>query len=167
MAQQKIETPNYPPDFHKLLGQFHGMWLQLDPLLDYSIGYFLSIPAEDTHILTAGMEFGKKLRILIDLIQRYPDPKKAELIKQLRILQGSKREFITHAYIESDKTNVNFISRSRGGDYKATKLEFTIDEFRAHVIKIVLAAQAYENAMDVRLSDFVEFANAALRETKS
>jgi hypothetical protein len=163
----EIETPNYPPEFHKLLGQFHGMWLQLDPVLDYSIGYFLSIPPEDTHIITAGMEFGKKLRILIDLIQRYPDPKKAELIKHLRILKGSKREFITHAYVASNKTHVRFISRSRGGEYKATELTFSIQEFRDHVIKIVRAAIAYENAFTARPEDVIEFANAALRETKS
>ncbi len=163
----EIEAPNYPQEFHKLLGQFHGMWLQLDPLLDYSIGYFLSVPPEDTHIITAGLEFGRKLRILIDLINRYPDPKKTELIKQLKILQGAKRDQITHSYVASDREHVVFISRSRGGDYSATELRFSIQEFREHVVKVVRAAQAYENALNARPDDVLAFANAALRSRKT
>jgi hypothetical protein len=163
----EIEAPNYPPGFHKLLGQFHGIWLSLDPVLDYSIGFFLSIPPEDTHVIVAGMEFGKKLRILIDLIRRYPHPRKAELIKQLKILQGSKRDQITHAYIASNREQVIFISRSRGGEYNATKLSFSIKEFSEHVVKILHAAQAYDRALGAKPDDVIAFANAALRTKNS
>jgi hypothetical protein len=163
----EIEAPSYPPNFHKWLGQFHGIWLTLDPVLDYSIGYFLSIPPDDTHIIVAGMEFGRKLRILIDLIRRYPHPQKAELIKQLKILQGSKRDQITHAYIASDREQVIFILRSRGGEYSATELRFAIKEFGEHVVKILHAAQAYDRAFGAKADDVLAFANAALRTKNS
>jgi hypothetical protein len=46
-----IETLGFPPNFHKLLGQFHCMWLMFDVQVDWSIGKFLNLPTEQTHIL--------------------------------------------------------------------------------------------------------------------
>ena len=93
-----IDASGFPRDFHRLLGLFHSIWLSVDPLIDFQIGKLLNSNYIDTHILTAGMEFGRKLRILIDLLKRSDLKNKDVLIESLRMLQQSRRENITHAY---------------------------------------------------------------------
>src|SRR5215212_5702226 len=109
-----VEGPRTPAGFYTALGMFHGVWLGLDVAVDYALATFLKIPHDDAHILTAGMEFGRKCRILIDLIKRSDHKKKAALIGSLRKIQASKRDAIAHSYLKADPTSLTFISRSRG-----------------------------------------------------
>ncbi|MCW0236663.1 MAG: hypothetical protein OJJ21_23905 [Ferrovibrio sp.] len=157
-----IEAPGHPDNFHHYLGIFHGLWLATDIIIDYAIGRFLKSPHEDTHILTAGLEFGRKIRILIDLAKRSTDPKKEILVEALRTMQGSKREIITHSYLKSDKDKIIFLNRSRGGPYKATETKFSREEFIDHVKTLVLAAQKFETHLDLNEDDFQKFAASAL-----
>jgi hypothetical protein len=93
------------------------------------------LSAEDDAVLASHVsaEFGRKLRILIDLLKNSSEPRKAELFQQLRIVRKAKREIITHSYIMSKQIHVTLIYRYRGGDYRATKHEFSINEFeKAH-----------------------------------
>lgn len=160
--RHRIEAPGFPPDFHRTLGIFHCMFLMFDAMLDFSIGEFLKTEPIETHIMMSGMEFGKKLRLLIDLAKRSKHPKKELLVQHLRTLQSAKREIITHSYVASDETSVIFYSKSRGGDFKVTKTEFTMDEFADHVTRIVQAAQAYQNAFGSKMGDLLAFAIAPI-----
>jgi hypothetical protein len=156
-----IESPDFPPTFHILLGQFHCIWLMFDVQVDYSIGKFLNISPEQTHILVAGMEFGRKLRLLIELLKRSDHPKKATLIESIRTLQGAKRDIITHSYIASSKTHIRFLYRGRG-EYSAGKLTFHIDQFNEHVATMVEAAQKYQRTLNAPDDEQIAFAEACL-----
>jgi hypothetical protein len=63
-------------------------------------------------------------------------------------------------------TRVSFAKRSRE-DYNATAIEFSIEEFKDHVIKMVTATQFYQDAFGVREDELIEFAKASLGETDS
>jgi hypothetical protein len=163
-----IEAPGFPKDFHRLLGLFHSIWLSVDPLIDFQIGRLLNSDLVDTHILTAGMEFGRKLRILIDLLKRSDLKNKAALIESLRVLQRARRENITHAYIATSPTTLVFNYRSRGGEFTASRLSFSIKGFEDHVQKMIRAAQAFQNGLAVPVSEFDEFIAAAdFKDVKS
>jgi hypothetical protein len=161
-----IETLVFPPNFHKLLGQFHCMWLMFDVQVDWSIGKFLNLPTEQTHILVAGMEFGKKLRLLVELLKRSDHPKKATLIESIGTLQKAKRDIITHSYIASDETHIRFIYRARG-EYSAGKLDFHIDQFNEHVATMIQAAQKYQRALGASGDEQIAFAEACLNIKQS
>jgi hypothetical protein len=166
MNVHKIETPGFPPTFHEILGQFHGLWLMFDVHVDYSIGHFLKIGFDQTHLLVSGTEFGRKLRFLVELLKRSDHPKKGILIESVRKLQSSKRDIITHSYIKSNNTNITFMYRSRG-DYQSGELKFHINEFGNHVGEMVLATQRYQNAFGASLDDLTAFAKAVLNMKKS
>lgn len=161
MAHPEIEIEDFPKDFHEMLGKFHCAWLMFDPLLDYSIGKFLNISFEQTHILVAGMEFGKKLRLLIELLKRSNFEKKSVMIESLRTLQGSKRDVITHSYIASDEKNLSFIFKARGG-YGASVLNFKIDEFSEHVLKMIVATQKFQDALSADVDELRYFGLVSL-----
>jgi hypothetical protein len=159
MMVHEIEAPEFPPNFHKLLGQFHGLWLMFDPHIDYSIGYFLRTDSDETHLLVSGMQFGQKLRLLFELLKRSGHPQKGILMECVSKLQASKRDSITHSYIKSNSTDITFMYRARGA-YKSGELPFHIDEFANHVGEMVLATQKYQNAFGASLEELDAFANA-------
>lgn len=159
---RKITFPDgmFPPGFHELLGQFHSLWLIFDPALDFSIGKFLGTGTRDTHVLVSGMMFGTKLRLLADLIKRCDHPRKDVLAEAVKVLQASKRDQITHAYIKSNAANITFMYRSKGGSYHSGELAFHINEFADHVGKTADAAQRYQKALGASVDDMIAFANA-------
>jgi hypothetical protein len=134
----------FPPSFHEILGKFHGLWLMFDVHVDYSIGKFLRLTPDETHLLVSGTTFGQKLRLLHELIKRSDHQKKQSLLANIKILQSSNRDNITHAYIKSNRTNVTFMYRARG-QYKSGELAFHIDEFSEHVAKMADATIQYQN----------------------
>jgi hypothetical protein len=166
MAESTIEASGFPPGFHTTLGQFHCMWLMFDVTVDYSIGRLLNIGTGETHVLVAGMEFGRKLRLLVELLKRSNWPNRSLLLEAVRKLQGSKREMITHAYVASDDTHITFIYRARG-EYFAKKLEYSASEFKDHVASMILASQKYQRALGAPMEDLIAFAEAALSVSKS
>jgi hypothetical protein len=156
-----IEAPGFPRDFHRLLGLFHSIWLSVDPMIDFMIGRLLGADHIDTHVLTAGLEFGRKLRILIDLLKRSDILNKDILVESLRTLQQSRRDNITHAYIATSPTTLVFNYRSRGGDFTANRLSFSIRGFEDHVERMIKAAQAFQNATGFSEAEFDAFIAAA------
>ncbi|RXH19511.1 hypothetical protein EAS54_08180 [Bradyrhizobium guangzhouense] len=131
-----------------------------DPTLDYSIGYFLGSDTRSTHMLVSGMMFGTKLRLLADLIKRSKHPKKDTLAEKIKLLQASKRDQITHAYVKSNKAHVTFMYRSKGGSYKSGELAFHIDGFIDHVGKMAEAAMEYQEALGAPVQELLGFAKA-------
>ena len=108
------------PDFHRLLGTYYGSWTAADLTIDFAIGKFLKITHEHAQILTAGMMFGSKIRLLIEFVNRSHDKNKNVIIKALRNLQSEpKRDIIAHSYLIIKGGKATFIERPRGGEYCA------------------------------------------------
>lgn len=136
-------------------------------MIDFAIGHFLKTLAEDTHILIAGLEFGRKLWIRLDLTKRSQHKNRGALVDAIQVLQGAKRDTIAHAYIRTESDTVVFISRSRGGPYNATELKFTGNEFDEHVSKTVRAAIQFQDALGASDAELIAFAEACLNIKKS
>ena len=151
-------------EFNMQLGFFYSAWAVTDATLDFALGKFLRLTHEETHLLTAGMEFGRKATLLRNLLRHQKDsPQKSELLRTVKIIQNdSLRNVFAHSYLASDEDSVSFISRSRGGDYSATEYEFTKDEFREHVHKFIDASHDFYNALEVDDHEFFAFQYAAL-----
>jgi hypothetical protein len=165
-------TPDEPKfglstEFQQLLATFYGMWAATDVLVDYTIGMLLELPDEDTHILLAGMEFGRKSRILADLLKRKGPKNKEQLLHSLSTMRNSKRDLFVHSWIKSDEHSVTFLSRSKGGDYRATEEKFVNIRFRMHVKGFLEAAQKFQDALEISDERMFAFADAALSANKS
>ena len=159
----------FHPDFVWFLGAFFGAWATLELVTSYGIGVFLKITEEEAHILTSGMEFGRKGTLLRNLAYRSDHQKKAEIIGAVgRIQNESKRNVFAHSFILSGAESVTFIDRSRGGDYSATNHTFTLREFSDHVIAFTKTCAELEQHLGVNKEALHRFAMAALSaNTKS
>jgi hypothetical protein len=106
------------PEFLTQVGRFYGLWAAIELAIDYSKGQFLKLPAEETHLLTAGNEFNRKSRVLMALIKRNDHPKKDQLLSALKIIQNeSLRNLFAHSFLDHDENEVTFVQRWRGGQY--------------------------------------------------
>ena len=64
MVRPKLEGALIISDeFYRRIGEFHVLWATADLSIDFAIGKFLGLPAVDTHLLTAGMFYGRKLKL--------------------------------------------------------------------------------------------------------
>jgi hypothetical protein len=112
MAEAKLGLTD---EFNLWLGRFHGAWLSADLTVDYMIGRLLNLRHEQAHRLLAGMESGRKMRILDTLLRESELKKKALALKYLRKLQNeSKRNILAHSFLWSDEHYVTFLNRTRG-----------------------------------------------------
>src|SRR5262249_2400557 len=87
----------FRPDFVHELGWFFGAWSTFDMVTDFALGRFLNLPHQDTHLLTAGMVWGRKARLLVDLISRSSHPNKQSLLRALNILGEFIAQFLWQA----------------------------------------------------------------------
>jgi hypothetical protein len=150
------------------LGKFYTTWLVLEATIDYTIGRFLKLPHNETHILTAGMEFGRKASLLRVLIDRSDIRNKLEIKQLLRKIQEeSKRNIFAHSIIASNPTSVSFFYRKMDGTFSITEHSFTHAEFESHVRKMTSFAHNFSNALNVDMNEFQEFSRAALSASKS
>jgi hypothetical protein len=105
-------------DYTQLMGHFQSMWGSVEVITDYAIWRFLKVTPGQAHLITSGMMFGRKARLLADLIGRSDDPKKAQILGAFNQLRGlSKRDLFAHAYVRSDGKSVTFLERSQGGEF--------------------------------------------------
>ena len=155
-------------EFNMEFGWFHQMWAITEATLDFAIGKFLRLNGHETHILTAGMQHGRKTMLLRSLISRTKHPNKSELLRTLKIIQNeSLRNSFAHSYIGSDAKTIFFLERNPGGAYKAKAHEFSMRQFKNHVSKFVDAAIAFEKALDVGPGEIETFQLLALSVKKS
>jgi hypothetical protein len=75
-------------EFTSQVGRFYGIWAATELAIDYAIGFFLKLPPEETHLLTAGMEFNRKARLVMALIKRSDHTNKSQLLAALKIIQN-------------------------------------------------------------------------------
>ena len=156
-------------EFYAAVGMFHVAWSTTDLVISYAIGNLLKISNEETHVLIAGMEFGRKATVLRNLISRAKHRNKAQIVGALNSVQNdSKRNAIAHGLMTFDTagTGVTFIDRSRGGEYTATPHYFTYLEFSRHVGWFVDEAERLEVALEIKDEDFQAFARAAISADK-
>jgi hypothetical protein len=157
---EEAEPGAFPPNFHHVLGQFHCMWMMFDVTLDFAIKKLLGISDRQAHIMCTGMEFGKKLRLLSELLKNGDADSGRELLSAGKILQSSKRDALTHGYIASNSTHVTFVYRNRGS-FTVDKYEFTIEEFQEHVAKMVKATIQFQKTLAASEDELTKFANSA------
>jgi hypothetical protein len=132
-------------------------------MLDCAIGKFLRLGPYETHLLTAGMEHGRKVMLLRGLISRSDHTKKTELVRALNVIQNkSLRNVFAHSYIASDDKKITFVERSRGGPYWAMEHDFSLKEFKDHVQEFLQASRDFEMALDLAPFELHAFQHAAL-----
>jgi hypothetical protein len=156
-------------DFVWFLGAFNATWASLELISSYGIYKFLKITAEETHILTSGMEFGRKLTLLRNLVYRSNDHKKKDIIRLVSKIQNeSKRNVFAHSFIISGPDTVTFVERSRGGDYAVTRHTYSLKSWADHCCAVARYASQLEQSLGVDKSELHSFAQAAFKaDTKS
>jgi hypothetical protein len=113
-------------DFNLRLGLFYGAWTAADMTIDMAIGRFLYLTDYEAQLLTSGMEFGPKARLLYELVKRSLHPKRTDILHSLNKLRNdAKRNVLAHSYLIADRESVTFLERSRGADYTVKKHRFT------------------------------------------
>jgi hypothetical protein len=154
--------------FLHLLGLLYGAWTAQDLTIDFGIGRFLKIPHDQALLLTAGMQFGHKIRILKDLIRKTKDPNKDKMIGALNKLQNeSKRNVFAHSYLIGNPTSVSFVERSAGGDFKIRQHTYTLPEWQDHLTAFTNAGKALWEGLGEPQAELEEFMDAALKAAKS
>jgi hypothetical protein len=98
-------------EFATTLGYFHSVFATLDLTTDFAIFKLLNVTPNEAHLITSGMMFGRKARLLTDLIGRSNHPNKKELLRAFNAVRGNKRDVIVHGYLWSKQIRVKFIER--------------------------------------------------------
>jgi hypothetical protein len=150
------------PSFLQALGLFHSAHAAFDVSTDFAICKFLNVTPAQCHLITSGMMFGKKGRLLADLIGRSDHHSKNEILRTFNAARGNKRDVIAHGYIWSDATTVKFIERRHSGEYNAQEHKFTYTSFIKFLTDFNDSAAAFYNALGVSRAEIDAFAYAAL-----
>jgi hypothetical protein len=165
MRDTPADAIAYSLEFQKWLGAFQFTWCAFDLTTDFAIGKFLKVTNEEAHLIVSGMTFGKKGKLLRELISRSSHPRKDVVRQAFNEASNSiDRDGIIHSYIESDAKTVSFISKNQSGTYKAKVKTFTLDEFRDAVELFVTKGDAFHRALGATPEEINEFAEAALKE---
>jgi hypothetical protein len=149
------------------LGQFHSAWLSADITLDMAIGRFLKLTDCEAQILTSGMEFGPKARLLHELVKRSLHPRKREITTALNKLRNNaKRNILSHAYLIGDTDSVTFLERQRG-EYAVKRHRFTHLQWQKHVTESIQAGADLWGALGYEHNELEEFTKASLNSARS
>ena len=146
----------------KLLGIFHSNWSAIDLYTDFAIYQFLHVTQQQAHLITSGLVFGRKARLLDDLIRHSDDPRKSKILEAFNKIRAAKRDIITHSYVASGAGSVRFLERNTSGPFKAEVHNYSAEKFHDHVKGIAEAASNFYNALVVDVAELEAFANAAL-----
>jgi hypothetical protein len=151
-------------DFRKNFGIFYSLWLILEATIECAIGRFLDLPHRKTHILMAGMEFGRKaslLRILLD-DSDHPDREKIRNLL-VKIQNEAKRNIFTHSLLKSEVDNVTFVHRKvQNGKFTVTSTKFSPDEFNKHVVDIIAVSNEFGLLLGINQEEFEAYCQAAI-----
>ncbi len=162
MSKEAKKTPEINPALKEGVGTFHGVWAIIDLITDYAIFRFLNVTPEQAHLITSGMMFGRKSRLLADLVGRSDHPKRDKILGALNWIRGSsKRDIITHGYQISDDNSLGFVHRSISGEFEASEHSFTNAEFLQHLRMLCAKAKEFQEALGVTHDQLREFGNAA------
>jgi hypothetical protein len=148
--------------FQNALGIFHSNWNAIDLYTDFAIYQFLKVTPEQAHLITSGMMFGRKARLLSDLIKNSSDARKQKLLDAFGKVGKAKREIITHSYLASGPFNVRFLERNTSNAFKAKVHDFSPQQFHEHVQFIAKSAEEFRDALEISQDELNDFVNAAL-----
>lgn len=163
LHQQPPKTAALTDRYHKVMGLFNGCWSSVDLVTDYAIYKFLNVTPQQAHLITSGMMFGRKARLLADLIGRSDHPNKAAILGAFnKVRANNKRDVFAHGYIWSDYDSVTFTERSISGEFKAVQHRFTLKELQSHVLQFTLAAEEFWNILGVTHDEMNAFGLAAM-----
>src|SRR3954470_8073310 len=117
-------------EFNALLDLFLGAWASFEMTTDFAIGKFLKTSHEQTHLITAGMMFGRRAMLLADLVGHSDHPRKAEILGAFNKLRGMNiRDIFIQSCRRSNSEEVRFQGRSTNGQFKTKSHKFTKGEF--------------------------------------
>jgi len=150
------------PEFNRLLGMFHYNWAATDIHVDYAVWQFLNVTPLQAHLITSGVLFGRKVRLLVDLIKHSEDKRNEGLLRELGRLTKSNRDMIAHAWLRSTDNAVTFLERKASGTFAAKEHTFTLQEFSDHVTELADAGQQFRRLLGVSSAELDAFAKAAL-----
>jgi hypothetical protein len=160
--EQPKKTVALTDDYHKAMGLFNGMWASLDLTTDYAIYKFLNVTPGQAHLITSGMMFGRKARLLADLIGHSNHPNKAQILGAFnKVRGGNMRDIFAHSYIRSGINSVTFVERSTSNEFKATEHTFTMLALAQHVHDFAAGVEAFWTSLGVTKSEIEAFAMAA------
>lgn len=136
--------------FLTFLGLFYSTWSSIDLTTDYAIFKFLKVTPQQSHLITSGMMFGRKARLLVDLVRHSADPNKARILGPFNKLRGmAKRDVFAHSHVASTLTKVTFIEHATSGEFKAIKHTFTFQQFMDHAMSVSNHATDFYNSLSV------------------
>jgi hypothetical protein len=118
----------------------------LDLYTDFAIYQFLHVTQQQAHLITSGMMFGRKARLLDDLIRHSDDPRKPKLLESFNKIRAAKRDIITHSYVGSDAISVWYLERNTAGPFKAEIHSYSAERLQEHIQGIANAATDFYNA---------------------
>jgi len=111
MATDLAQTP----EFQQQLGLFYAAWSSTELMMDYAIGKLLHLRPHQTHLLTSGMDFGRKLRLLLHGYKRGRHKRKNVIIGCLNYFWSEKRNIFAHSFmITSPLTGLHPVWMTRG-----------------------------------------------------
>jgi hypothetical protein len=146
----------------QLIGIFHSNWSAIDLYTDFAIYQFLRVTPQQAHLITSGMVFGRKARLLDDLIRLSNDPRKPKILEAFKKIRAAKRDIIAHSYVASDAVSVRYLERNTSGPFKAEIHSYSAEKLQCHVQDIADAAGEFYNALGVEGAELDAFVNAAL-----
>ena len=136
--------------------------------MDLAISKFLNLSHEDAQMLTAGMMFGQKIRILYNAVKRTSYKNKSEILSALNTLRNKvKRNVVAHSYMVTDENTVTFIERSGAHSYESFRHEFTLATFKDHVKLLTNTGQELFEALEITNAELQEFGKTAFMSAKS
>jgi hypothetical protein len=153
---------SWEAEYNTLLGHFHALWSTVDLLTDYAICEFLKVSNEEGHLITSGMMWGPKARLLAALISRSDHPRKDAVQASFGSLRAIPRDVIAHGYQSFSTTEIAFLERMRGGEPKAKRHTYTHETFAAMVSNLVTHSRAFVSALGADRNAVGAFADAAL-----
>jgi hypothetical protein len=154
---------SFRDDYTQLMGRAQSQWAALEVITDYAIGKFLKVTEGQAHLITSGLTFGRKGRLLADLVAKSDDPQKSAILGAFNKLRGmGKRDMFAHSYLRSTKDTITFLDRSVSGEFSAKEHTFTLDEFRAYVMDFETAIGAFRASLGATREQLDAFAKAAL-----
>lgn len=134
--------------FSHTLGYFHGTCGIFDIGTDFAIYKALRVSPYQAHLITSGMMFGRKARLLSDLLKNEKTYENGQLLSAFNSARGvSKRDIITHGYHILSNEKITFIERSISNEFKVRKHEFTFKEFLEYCGDFGRKVQAFEELL--------------------
>jgi hypothetical protein len=155
----------YTDHFANTLGTFYVAWLALEATIECAIGRFLCLTHRRTHIIMAGMEFGRKASLFHVLLNESSYPNKAKIGELLTTIQKeAKRNIFTHSLVHTEPQEVTFIHRTvKKQKMKVSKTKFTKDEFEEHVQEINITMNEFGELLNIDETDLTAFFEAAYK----